>query len=197
MGYQQNIVFWVSLGLLVVGFALQLIRRFRVLDIPDNQFASLARLLFFLGIVFIAGWYCYLVYAQYAVWRAAGPPASFLVPPHRSIAYVFWYHYIRFGLYYSLSLAVSVLLLRGSLFADRIFGQRFFEPGEPYLAAVAVFLLGNAAWGYRWVYYIVAVLAVGLAGSFVLNRVLKRDEPFSFFYVWLPLAIAGIITTQF
>lgn len=200
MEYEPNIIFYVSLGLLVAALLFQVRRKFFFSEDDargDRQSLLVSRLLFVVALLFVVGWYCYLVYAQYIAWQKAGPPMSFLVPPHQSITYVLWYHYIRFGLYYSFSAAAALILLFGALYYDKTFGGRFFEPGEPYLAALSVLLLGNHAWGYLWIYYLAGVFLVGLVGSFVLNQVLKRNERFSLFFLWLPLAIAGILMTYF
>ncbi|KKT92179.1 MAG: hypothetical protein UW92_C0005G0027 [Candidatus Jorgensenbacteria bacterium GW2011_GWA2_45_13] len=196
MEYGQDIILFVSLCVLAGGIFLQLGWRFFSAVhsfFDDDRLLFASRTLFFLGILFIVGWYAYLVYAQYAAWRDAGPPTNFLVPPYQGIGYVLWYEFIRFGLYYVFSACAAVLLLFSSLYYNKIFGGRFLESGEPYLGALAVFLLGNPAWGYLWIYYLAAVLVAGVLGSLITSRTLDRGESFSLFFLWLPLAIAGII----
>jgi len=153
--------------------------------------------LFFFAILSIMLFYGYLVYAQYTEWKEAGPPSSYLVPPYKSISYVFSYHFIRFGMYYAISLFVSLFLLFFSIHGDKKRGNVFFEENETYIAALSIFLLGNPTWGYLWIFYLSAILIVAVLGSFIKIRVLKNNERFSLYFLWIPLAIVAIIAVEF
>ncbi|MBI4034175.1 MAG: hypothetical protein HY378_01325 [Candidatus Brennerbacteria bacterium] len=150
-------------------------------------FAALAVFLFYL----------YLVFAQYLAWRGGGELTKFLVPPYRSILYVFGYHFTRFGLYYLVSLAAAAFFLFSSIRLNRRFGDRFFEPEEPYLGALSVFLLGNPIWNYAWIYYLAAVILVAVIATGYQLLVTKENRRFSLYYLWLPLAIAVILIKSF
>lgn len=198
MEYGTTTIFFVSLGILSAALLWQLLLRYNVSwgkRMDDRLRKRGARLFLALGALFLVGWFLFLVIAQYGAWRNAGPPMSYLVPPYQSIGYVVWYHFTRFGLYYAFSGIAALIFLAGALYYDSVFEGRFFEPGEPYFAALAVMLLGNPAWGYLWVYYLGAVLLAGGIGSFIVGR-RNRNEPFSLYFLWFPLAIAGIMVVH-
>ena len=111
-------LFWVSLCLLVFAFVLQLLRWFLLFS--EKRAASFSRAkpafsgflksvaygnkfiapgLLLGAVLFIIGYYGYLTYGQYFLWRS-GPPSIFFLPPYRGIGYLFGYHFTRFLLYY-------------------------------------------------------------------------------------------------
>lgn len=160
------------------------------------------RSFFALSVVFIVGYYFWLVYAQYVAWRDSGPPMIYLVPPHNSIWYVFQYHFTRFLLYYLAALAVGLLLLWLSSYGNRKFGGRFFEKEEPYIGAAAIFLLGFRGWlsGYTWIFYLGVLVGLYLLMHiFYLLRQRVKWGRFSdtdrapLYWMWLPLSILAII----
>ena len=153
--------------------------------------------LFWLAAVFVFLLYFYLVYAQFIAWRDGGELLKRLVPPYQSVTYVFGYHFTRFALYYLISFAASVLFLSAVTFLNKKFNEKFFEKEEPYLGAIAIFLLGNPLWRFAWIYYLIALLAVAFVGSLVVSHVLKKSERFSLYYLWLPVAILTLLLVKF
>ncbi|MCP6719933.1 MAG: hypothetical protein KJI72_01220 [Patescibacteria group bacterium] len=195
-----------SFAVLGGGFVVQLfLRRFGAgpsTQLPSTKLGAgrtskayrIFKYLFWISVAFIFTYYFYLVYAQYIAWRDGGSFTQLLVPPHQSIAYVFGYHFTRFGLYYLVSLAVALLLL---VLASRLnikFKRRFFEDEEPYLGALAVFILGNPAWGYVWIYYIITLLLMASLVTSYQLLITKENRRFSLYWLWLPVAILVIIT---
>src|SRR3989338_8892664 len=157
-------IFWVSLCFLIFALGLQILRRFFLLNEKKLVSFLRARPVFygflksiaygnklvapglFLGVVlFIIGWYGYLTYSQYLLWRS-GPPTIFFLPPYRGIGYLFGYHLTRFLLYYIVSLIAGGGLILLARYGNKKFGERFFRSEEPYLGALAIFILGNRAW---------------------------------------------------
>lgn len=192
----DNVILYVSLGLLLGSFLLQLAKP-RILSgggpVRERSVRWAFRGFFYLGVLFVVGWYAYLVVGQYLAWKAAGPPLSYLVPPYRSILYVAWYHYIRFGMYYSFSIAAGIFFLIAASAYNRAFTGRFFEFEEPYLGALAIVLLGNPAWNYLWLYYLVALFAAAFLGLVAADVVKKENFRLPLYHLWMPLAIVGII----
>lgn len=195
----NNIVLYGSLGLLALAFGLQVMKR-RLAPakgaVFERMMSMALKAVFFAGALFILGWYVYLVWAQYLAWKGAGPPVSFLVPPYQSILYVAGYYFTRFGMYYAFSLAAALFFLVGGALYNRAFGGRFFEPEEPHLAALALVLLGNPAWNYLWIYYFGAVFAAALVALVIADATRNEDIRLPLYYVWMPLAIAGILLVQ-
>jgi len=196
----SNVVLYVSLGLLSVAFFFQAVKP-RLLRGDDSGVRTKNvsrgfRALFFLEVLFVLGWYAYLIAGQYFAWKAAGPPLSYLVPPYQSIFYVVGYYFARFGMYYAFSLAVALFFLIAAVAYNRSFGGRFFEPEEPYLGALALFLLGNPEWHYLWIYYLGSVFAAALLGLIATGIAGKENARFPLYYLWMPLAIAGILVMQ-
>jgi len=155
------------------------------------------RNIFFFAVLAVFLYYFYLVYAQYIAWRDGGELLKRLVPPYQSITYVFGYHFIRFALYYLISLLVATAFLSAASYFNRKFGYRFFESEEPYLGALAIFLLGDPRWRYAWIYYLIALLILAVSGSLVVSHWLKKSERFSLYWLWLPTAILVILIESF
>lgn len=195
-----------SLGVLVGGFVFQvygrmakryefinsIIRKLEKIHYPLMT-SRVYRTIFWTSVAFVSFYYLYLVYAQYMVWRDGDELTKFLVPPYRSIFYVFGYYFIRFGLYYLISLAAALFLLWGAKYFNQKYDFRFFEDEEPYLGALAVFLLGNPTWNYAWIYYLASLLAVAVILSLVKGHFRKRRERLSLRFLWLPVAILVIL----
>ena len=183
-----------SFIVLAAAFIFQLARNYintnYVQKLPRRQ---IFKYFFWSTVFFIFAYYFYLVYAQYIAWRDGGSFTQLLVPPHQSIAYVFGYHFTRFGLYYLISLVAALLLL---VLANRFnikFKRRFFEDEEPYLGALAVFILGNPVWNYAWIYYIIALLLIASLVTSYRLLITKENRRFSLYWLWLPVAILVIL----
>ncbi len=176
-----------SLGILAVLFLVQLMSH------RTYRSYKTYRIVFWTVCGAVLLYYFYLVYTQYLAWRDGGELLQRLVPPYGSITYVFGYHFTRFALYYLVSFLVAILFLYTASYFNKKYGYLFFENEEPYLGAIAVFLLGLPLWRYAWIYYLIAVLAVAVIGSLVMNHLLKKSERFSLRYLWLPAALSVII----
>ncbi len=151
------------------------------------------KILFWLSVASVVLFYLYLVYSRYLSWNSGGGVGKFLVPPYNGISYVFGYELSRFLMYYLFALVPAFALLFSAKHFNRRFGERFFENQEPYLGALSVFFLGHPDWGYAWVYYIVGLLTISVIGSLVINHWLKKNERFSLYWLWLPVAILVIL----
>lgn len=171
-----------SLGLLAVLFLIQIFHK-------SGRTHGIHKCAFWGTTLAVILYYFYLVYAQYTAWRDGGELLKHLVPPYRSIAYVFGYQFTRFALHYLISLFVAVLFLQAAKYFNKKYNFRFFEEEEPYLGAISIFLLGDPGWNYAWIYYLVGLLAVSVTGSLVVNHLLKKSERFSLRFLWLPAAI--------
>lgn len=148
------------------------------------------------GFFSILFYYLYLVYAQYALWKNAGPPASFLIPPHNSATYVFLYHGVRFLLYYGISLIVASVFFVFLTRYNKRHGNRFFEYDELYFASLSIFLLGYGTFYYPWILYLCAIAGIGIFASFFHKKIRIGEERLSFYFFWIPLAIVGILMAE-
>lgn len=218
--YNTIMIFWVSFGFLIFALGLQIVRWIFIFRggslgfflkakpalsgfLKNISYGSkfIAPGLFLGAIFFIIGWYGYLTYSQYLIWRL-GPPGIFFLPPYREIGYLLEYHLTRFLLYYIISLIVGGGLIALSYYGNKRFGERFFDAEEPYLGALAIFLLGNRAWlsGFAWIFYF-----LGLAGLYLVFHIFflaknkfnkMRSEQavrIPLYWLWLPGAIVAMI----
>lgn len=96
-------------------------------------------------------------------------------------------------MYYLIAFVFALLLVVSMRRLNKKSGEKFFEAEEPYWGALSVFLLGDPAWNYAWIYYVVALLVVLLFSSFIVSRVLKKRERVSLYWLWLPVAILVIL----
>ncbi len=177
-----------SLGILSIAFIVQVTSLKKRFSVERGT-----RPLFFITVSFILAYFVYLVVFQYIVWRDAGPPSIYFIPPYQSIWYVVNYHFIRFGLYYLISLAAAAVFFVAARKLNSRFNERFFEPEELYLGALSIFLLGNPAWGYAWIFYIMAMLSVAAIATSYQLLITKENHRFSLYWLWLPVAILTII----
>lgn len=188
----------ISVLILLASFAIQItLSRGKALSFLPKNREKMGLLLYVISVVFVLGFHIFLIFEQYTEWKEAGPPASFLVPPYRSIEYLFSYHFGRYFIYHLASFLASLGLLFFIKIANRRSGGKFFEDDEPYMASIPVFLLGYHAWNYLWVFYLLAIFVLGLLVSLISGKIRRGEERFSFYFLWIPLAIAGIIGEQF
>jgi len=180
--------FYLSLGVIVLGLGIQFLG-----SKSSRKSESLCRLLFFGSAGFVLLYYIILTTFQYFVWKNGGEPFVYFLPPYESIFYLLNYHFIRFLLYYLISFAAALLLLYFVRRYDRKMGFRFFEKEEPYFGAVSIFLLGNPAWCWSWVYYVAGVLLLSVVISLIRGHISRKEERFSLYHVWFPTAILVII----
>lgn len=195
-------VFWFSVAVCGAALLGQVLRiRARTSFLKTERWPAF---LFLISLAFVVGYYFFLTYAQYVSWKGNQFSAYFL-PPFRSVSYLFSYHLVRFLMYYGVSLlaGAAAFLLAG--WANKKFGGRFFEVEEPWLAWLAIFLLGNRAWfsGWAWVFYIIL-----LFGGYVLIHIsflaaaTMRNGKFSdtprvpFYWLWMTVALLIIISAQ-
>jgi len=132
----------------------------------------------------------YYSHLQFIAWQA-GPPGAYLVPPYQGIGYFLFYVLMRFWAQYLLSAVVAGLFLLAMYYGNRRWQERFFYPDEVYLIALSIFVVGNPLWiGYLLVTLVVYCL-------YVLGRriITRQNERVTFYYFWLPIAIASIAAT--
>ncbi len=175
----------ISFVILVVAFLFQL---------KSNNSYKIYKAFFWVSVAVIILYYFYLVYAQYLIWKDGSELTKFLVPPYESIFYVFGYHFTRFLLYYLIAFAVAVIFFFSAKRLNQRFGGRFFEPAEPYLGVLSVFLLGNPAWNYAWAYYLAVILLTAVIVTGYRLLVTRENRRFSLYWLWLPVAILVMLS---
>lgn len=152
--------------------------------------------LFIGAIILILGWSGFQSYQQYQLW-SGNALFKFLIPPYQSIAYFLKYSFTHFFGSYLFSLMAGLLFLWLADLLNHRYQKRFFEEGEPYLGALAIFVLGQPF----WIFYFIIVMAIGVLGSLFLiiktkaigSKTLHR---FPFYYLWLPVAIVIMIIVK-
>lgn len=176
-------------------FALAILLIFLILQIGRRpwqiNFFFWAKIGFWGSLAGAVLYYGYLVYNQYFIWFIGGPPTIYLLPPYESIGYVFSYHFIRFGLGYSISLLAAVLFLAAAVWHNRRHQEKFFEKEEPYLGALAIFLAGTPG----GLFYFGGLIFVYFIFHLGLGLVRRPEKEFRLplYWLWLPLAILVIM----
>ena len=186
-------IFWISSGILVLIFIIQSINHF----FWKKSLRNFSRLLFFVVIAAVVIYYVYLTYNQYLLWHDSGDITKYFLPPYKSITYVVGYHFMRFALYYAISLLIALTFLVSAKHYNKKFQNKFFEPEEPYLGATAIFLLGNREWNYAWILYLILLLIFSALGSAIFCNWLKKMERFPLYWLWLPTAVFAILIMKF
>lgn len=174
----MTLIQYVHIGILVLLLGAQLRwRSFLVLH---------ARKMFWLMIALTALVLLYESQQQFVTWATATPPARYLVPPYQSLGYFLFYIFYRIWAPYIVSGLMAAIVLIATIYGNKRFGQRFFYSEEPYLIALSFFIIGHPLWiGYLFL-TIVAYCIYMLIRHFYA----RRPGRVTFYYFWLPIAIA-------
>jgi len=179
-------MFYLLLGILVLTEAASLYLKGR---------CFVFKFLFIGAVILILGWACFQSFQQYQIW-SEGAFSKLLLPPHQSIVYFLKYSFTHFFKNYLISLVAGLLFLGLANLLNNRYQKRFFEEEEPYLGALAIFLMGQPL----WMVYFTGVMFIGVLGTLFL-RIGSRKLRFlaasgnrlPFYYFWVPVAIITII----
>ena len=149
-------------------------------------------LLLIFAVALIFGLAADFSYQQYQLWKSDSISQYFL-PPHQDFSYFIFYARTRFFNPYLFSLVLGLAFLAAAKIFNKKFGERFFEPIEPYLLATAIFLTGHPA----WIIYLIALLISAIIFSSVISYWSPmKERRLSFYYLWLPAAIFTILISK-
>lgn len=156
-----------------------------------NQAGFFGLLLFISSTVAILGWAVFLSWKQYLVWQG-NELGRLLLPPYQSWDYFIFYSRSRFLNPYLISLAVGIIFSYFAGYFNKKFGEKFFEPAEPYFLGTALFLSGHPG----WLFYLIFILLSGAVLSGVHFLRFRHEARFSFYYLWLPVGLFTIIISK-
>ena len=150
------------------------------------------KLIFFASVLAVFSLSGFIAFRQYQLWLD-DPVARFLIPPHQDVGYFAFYSFTHFLVPYLTPLLIALLLLAVALRVNRKTGGIFFEKGEPYLAALSLFLVGHPG----WLIYLVALISV----YFILhtsNLALRRQiARLPLYRLWAPIAFFVILLSDY
>ena len=184
------IVFYFSLGILILLFGIQVGSRFFKID--RNKFFRISRAIFFGSIVLVFILLFYYSRRQFFAWYDSGPPAQYLVPPFSGIGYFLFYVLARFWAAYFVSFSISLLFFYAAKALNEKYGERFFYPEEYCFLAISIFLTGHPAWILDL--FLVCVIYILVSGFKTL--ILRQKERISFYFLWIPVAILVILLSR-
>lgn len=134
----------------------------------------------------------YKSYQQYLIWQG-NEVSKYLLPPYQSIVYFLKYSFVHFFESYLISLTAAFLFLWLANLLNNRCQKRFFEEGEIYLGALAIFVLGHPL----WMIYFIAIMSVGVLGTLFLKAKSYKLKTmacrFPFYHFWLPVAVIVMI----
>ena len=170
------------------------------LFLPKTQLNRVGFSFFALSAVLVFGFAGFQSWQQYHIWLA-GETTKFLLPPYQTFDYFIYYARYHFFNPYLISLLIGLLFFFGAKKMNKKYGERFFEPVEPYLLLISLFLSGTPG----WLAYLIFLLLANLAGNLYLTyKFYKTDKSdssdkahrVSFYYYWLPSAIFTILISR-
>jgi hypothetical protein len=126
----------------------------------------------------------------------SGDPAigQFFLPPHQSnYSYFFFYILTRIFAPYLISLIFALVLLYLLPFINRRSGDRFFEPEEPYLAALSIFLVGHPG----WFVYLIAMILTYLGWHLWNNLRGRGGMRLPLYNLWIAVGISVLIIDNY
>ena len=149
--------------------------------------------MFYVSWIVIFGLLFYKSCQQYQIW-AGNELSKLLLPPHQPIFYFLKYSFTHFFENYLISLTAGLLFLWLANLLNNRCQKRFFEEGEIYLGALAIFVLGHPL----WMFYFLAIMSVGVIGTLFLkvsSSMLHASccRRFPFYHFWLPVAAIVMI----
>ena len=134
-------------------------------------------------------------FLQYRLWKSDAV-AKFFLPPYQNFDYFIFYARTHFFNSYLLSLFIGLLFLLAGNYFNKKYGERFFEPIEPYLLAASIFVTGHPGWLFYLIILLTLFLIINFSLSifhFLLNKEIPRT---SLYYLWLPAAISIILINR-
>ncbi len=134
-------------------------------------------------------------------------------PPYQPISYFLQYAWTNFWLKTVLAFFVALIIFLFIKTLNQKYQERFFYKEEYYFAAFGTLALG---WPWSLLYFSIVFL-FGIIGHLIVNPIIIKKIKFSynranmvsgetseagqyrlsFYYIWLPLAIGGIIIMLF
>lgn len=173
--------------------------RFPLPALAPQSGAKVGFALAIIGVIIIQ---CYYTRAQFLLWQG-NEISTYLIPPYQSMRYFLFYVGTRFWAPYLVSGVVGLLGFLGARYANKKFGERFFENEEPQYFALGIFLASHPG----WTFYLAIICIVYFLYAIILNvkRCIPNPKPYilnaqrrvSFYYWWLPLAALAIIANAY
>lgn len=152
--------------------------------------------LFLISVIIIFGFAGFYSWQQYFIWKN-GEMGKFFLPPYQNFDYFIFYVRSRFFNPYLLSLFFGVLFLWAAKKMNRKYGERFFEPVEPYLLAISIFIVGHPLWVFYLLTLVSSFLIINiLITNYYLLITHKETPRVSLYYLWLPSAIFIILISK-
>lgn len=130
-------------------------------------------------------------YLQYISWKVE-PLSRYLLPPVRGWSYFLEYVGWRFWAPAIIAIIISFVFIFISKSTNKKYGQRFFEPEEPYLAGVGIVALGYPGILIYAALFIAAFLAVNLLITLIKKSALRVSP----YYLWIPTALVAILISE-
>ena len=156
------------------------------------------KLIFLLSIFIIFSLLFYQSYLQYPAWfsnefskHLLGQRVEF-DNLNISVNYFIFYAITRFFAPYFISLVAALVFLISAKKLNKKYEERFFEPEELWLGALAFFLLGHPGWLFYFVGLIIIYFIIHLLSLVISHKSLV----ISLYYMWLPTAIFVIISNK-
>lgn len=160
-----------------------------------RDFLNVARARGMVGIAAVLIGVSLLIYSiqLFLIWKT-NEVMMYALPPHQGVSYYIYYVLARFWSWYLLSGLVAFVVLLLAIMSNRKKGNQLFYPEEPYFLALGIFTVAHPL----WVVYIVGALVLYFIFSFIGSvRKKNKSERVSFYYAWLPLALAIILAKPF
>ena len=159
------------------------------------------RRIFGTAVVGMVGVLAVLSGLQYSAWAAGSAPTKFLLAPHYSHWYFLQYVGWRFWAPYFIALLLGAIIGLLAHWYNKRHGGDLLYDDEPYLIALAIFLVGQPGWiVYFFGMLLLALLVhLGIAtATWLRPRRFATTEyyRFSLYDFWLPVAAFVILIMQ-
>ncbi|MBN2197708.1 hypothetical protein JW698_00710 [Candidatus Wolfebacteria bacterium] len=176
-----------SLGILVLIFGTSFFLRGRPFRFKFYRFV------FWSSFILIFCWSFFQTFILYNQWEK-NAIAKFLIPPYENINYFIFYSGIEFFAPFIISLFFALLFFFFAKKLNKKNNECFFEPEEPYLGAMALFLTSHPGWLFYFIVILFVYLFIHIYSLFFIH---KSSFRIPLYYLWIPVGIFVIIIQRF
>jgi len=172
--------------------------RFKIADFLRTYELRIHKSIFLFSIFVIFLLLFYQSYLQYQVWLSDELSKNFLEASVKidslniNISYFIFYVVTRFFAPYFISLAAALIFFIFAKKLNKRYNEKFFEPEELYLGALALFL---TSWPGA-MFYFIGLILIYLLIHFLLLVISHKSLVVSLYYLWMPTAIFVILINK-
>lgn len=173
-----------SLGLAMILWGMQL--KLRPFLVKNRKRISLASI----SIILIA--MATKTHLLFIAWKNSEPPLKYLAPPYAPVSYFLHTAWTQILNQFTISLGIGLLFLGLIALLPKERKESIFEPDEPTIIMLCIFLTGHPLW--------IAYLSIAMLAYTLLSmraHLKRKGQRVSFYRYWLPLTLVVVACANY